>query len=876
MPSSRRRALPLTALLCTAPLLCTALLLCTAMLLCTALLAGSAVATPAAAAPAAAPIAPTAARGDLAQTPPMGFNNWNAFGCDVSETLMKQTADVLVSSGLAAAGYRYVNIDDCWSLRERGPDGRLVPDPVKFPGGIRGVADYVHSRGLKLGIYGDAGTKTCAGYPGSLGREVLDARTWADWGVDYLKYDNCYNQSDGSQADFIRRYTAMRDALRATGRPIVYAVCEWGQSRPWEWATGVGQLWRTGGDISDNWTSLRTIIAGNAPLYPFAGPGHWNDPDMLEIGNGGMTDTEYRTHMSMWAMMAAPLLIGTDLRTASPATMAILGNRDIIAIDQDRLGVQGRVVRDSGGLLVLDKPLANGDRAIALYNSTDALATVSVAVGATGLRRAGAYRLTDVWTGETRQARSTISAAVAAHGTVVYRVRPLRDPDGVAPLVTVGAGLGTLVPGTVGGGALTTTVTNRGVGTVRRVGVDVRVPAGWTVSTGSASATTTGRRGLPTDATLETLWTVRVPEGTPAGRYPVTVTATYEWGSRHRASGHSGSGHSGSGHRASASSVVVGEVVTAPADGRRHLSTISPVRSANAHGPVETDRSNGGAGQGDGALPTIGGRVYTRGLGTTAPSEIVYYLGGRCSRLVTDVGIDDEATTPVPATFTVYADDVAVASSGPIAAGESARTLTADLTGAAWLRLVTTGSGPAGDGTTVNDHADWAVPVLSCGQTAPDAPVLPVERTVFGFESGTDGFTLANEGDGGDVEASTVFTTEGGHGLRVLAPVVGNWFGHRFVEPLDLTGATALKFDVRATASPGTTGEIAVQYGPDWTWCQGSNWAWTNAGSSRSVAQEFRHLGCPGGAIVDPAQIRAIWLFLNGREVYVDNVRAEY
>jgi alpha-galactosidase len=278
----------------------------------------------------------------LAATPPMGFNDWNAFGCDVSAALIEETADVLVSSGLADLGYRYVNIDDCWSLRERGADGRLVPDPAKFPSGVKGVADYVHARGLKLGIYGDAGTKTCAGFPGSLGHEDLDARTWADWGVDYLKYDNCNNQSDGSQADYIRRYTAMRDALRKTGRPIVYAICEWGTSQPWSWGKDVGQLWRTAGDVNDEWSSLRSIIEKNAPLAPYAGPGHWNDPDMLEIGNGGMTDTEYRTHMSMWAMMAAPLLIGTDLRTASPATLAILGNREVIAIDQDRLGCRAR------------------------------------------------------------------------------------------------------------------------------------------------------------------------------------------------------------------------------------------------------------------------------------------------------------------------------------------------------------------------------------------------------------------------------------------------------------------------------------------------------------------------------------------------------
>jgi alpha-galactosidase len=786
----------------------------------------------------------------------MGFNNWNAFGCDVNEALIKETADVMVASGLTAAGYRYVNIDDCWSLRERGADGRLVPDPVKFPTGIKGVADYVHGKGLKLGIYGDAGTRTCAGYPGSLGKEDIDALTWAEWGVDYLKYDNCNNQSDGSREDFVRRYTAMRQALDRAGRPIVYAVCEWGQSQPWEWAAGIGELWRTTGDISDNWHSLRYIIGQNAPLAPFAGPGRWNDPDMMEIGNGGMTDIEYRTHMSMWAMMAAPLLIGTDLRTASPATMAILGNRDIIAIDQDRLGVQGAIVSNTDGLMVLDKPLAGGDRAIALYNSTDSLATVTVPVGATGLKRARSYRVRDVWTGEARQVESTIAAAVPAHGTVVYRVRPLHDADKVAPVVTVGASLGTLVPGSAGAGTLTTTVTNRGVGSIEKVRVAVTAPAGWrVVPTG-----TTARRQLRTDAALETTWRVEVPEGTLADRYPITVTATYTWGRRDT--------------RATSASELVSAVVTAPADGRRHLSTVSLVNSVNAQGPVGIDQSNGGAADRDGALLTIGGTVYTRGLGTTAPSELLYYLGGRCSRLVADVGIDDEADTPLPATFTVYADDAVAAESGPVTAADPATTLTADLTGAAWLRLVTTGSGAAGDGTTTNNHNDWAVPVLTCGAAAPTDPVQPAERTLFSFESGTEDFTIANPGDGGTVEQSPGFHTDGAHGLRVRTPAGGNWYGHRFAEPADLSGTTRLKVDVK-TAATGTTGEIAIQVGPDWSWCQGGLWAWTNPNSSRTVLEEIDDIECPQGVTLDLSQVRAVWVFLNGGDVHIDNIRTE-
>ncbi len=369
---------------------------------------------------------PAAGKDDtLAMTPPMGFNNWNAFFCDVSADLIMDTADAMVATGLKDAGYEYVNIDDCWAEHERDAEGRLVPDDVKFPNGISAVADYVHGLGLKLGIYADAGTATCAGYPGSLGHEEIDAQTFADWGVDYLKYDNCNNQSDGSQEDYIARYSAMEDALDATGRPIVYSICEWGASRPWEWAADVGHLWRTTGDIGDNWNSLKSIIGQNMRLGDAAGPGQWNDPDMLQIGNGGMTDTEYRTHFSLWAVMAAPLLIGTDLRDASQETLDILLNEDVIAVDQDPLGAQGRVVADSGGLVVFDKPLEDGSHAVALYNSTDSDANISATADQLGLPDAAGYQLTDLWSKETSETASEIAASVPAHGTTLYRVEPL-------------------------------------------------------------------------------------------------------------------------------------------------------------------------------------------------------------------------------------------------------------------------------------------------------------------------------------------------------------------------------------------------------------------------------------------------------------------
>jgi alpha-galactosidase len=354
----------------------------------------------------------------LGGAPPMGWNDWNAFGCNVSAALVQQTADALVSSGLRDAGYVYVNIDDCWMRSTRDASGNLVPDPAKFPGGITAVAAYVHARGLKLGIYEDAGTATCAGFPGSLGHEQADAALFASWGVDYLKYDNCNNTG----VDPRQRYQAMRDALAATGRTIVFSICNWGEQGPWNWGPGLGNLWRTTGDISDGWSSMLSIFHRNVLLAVHAAPGAFNDPDMLEVGNGGMTDTEYRSHMSLWAMMAAPLLAGNDLRSASSATLAILGNGDVIALDQDALGAQGRLVSSAGGLDVLAKPLASGDVAAALFNETAAAATISTTAAAIGVTPAASYTLNDLWAHTTRSTTGAISASVPAHGVVLYRV----------------------------------------------------------------------------------------------------------------------------------------------------------------------------------------------------------------------------------------------------------------------------------------------------------------------------------------------------------------------------------------------------------------------------------------------------------------------
>ncbi|GIJ43799.1 alpha-galactosidase [Virgisporangium aliadipatigenens] len=358
----------------------------------------------------------------LARTPPMGFNNWNSTHCraEFNEAMVKGIADIFVERGLKAAGYEYVNLDDCWALPQRNAQGDLVPDPARFPSGIKAVADYVHGKGLKFGIYTSAGTKTCnpLGFPGGLDHEDQDARLFASWGVDYLKYDNCNNQ--GRPA--IERYTRMRDAIARTGRPMILAICEWGESEPWRWAPAVGNLWRSTGDIEDNWGSVLNIIRRNSALAAYARPGAWNDPDMLEVGNGGMTDTEYRTHFALWAMMAAPLLIGTDLRRASQATFDILTNRDLIAVDQDPAGRQAYVVANGGGAWVFSRILSNGDRAVALFNENDTAQTIATTAARVGMNAAASYTVKDLWTGTSTTTTGALSATVPAHGTAVFRI----------------------------------------------------------------------------------------------------------------------------------------------------------------------------------------------------------------------------------------------------------------------------------------------------------------------------------------------------------------------------------------------------------------------------------------------------------------------
>lgn len=361
----------------------------------------------------------------LAERPPMGWNSWNKFGCNIDERLIRETADAMVKSGMRDAGYQYVNIDDCWMAKERDASGNLQADPVRFPHGIKALADYVHGKGLKLGIYSSAGTKTCAGYPASLDHEVADARSFASWGVDYLKYDNCNNQ----KRPFMERYRAMGNALRATGRPIVFSICEWGSYQPWGWGADVhGQLWRTTGDISDSWKSMIGILEEQVGLEPYSGPGRWNDPDMLEVGNGHMTHTEYVTHFSLWALLNAPLIAGNDLRDMSDDTRGILTNREVIAVNQDWGGKQGFRLRadEAGRTEVWVKPMSDGSKAVVLLNRGDDSRTIRVTLGELGLPPSMRYAARNLWTRTTSPVADAVQATVPSHGVAMFLVRAER------------------------------------------------------------------------------------------------------------------------------------------------------------------------------------------------------------------------------------------------------------------------------------------------------------------------------------------------------------------------------------------------------------------------------------------------------------------
>ena len=382
-------------------------------------------------------------RESLSLTPQMGWSSWNNFQGNINEDIIKSIVDAMVASGLKDAGYTYINIDDCWHGK-RDADGFIQADPKHFPNGIKALADYVHARGLKLGIYSDAGKETCAGRPGSLGHEYQDALQYARWGIDYLKYDWCNTTNINAQG----AYQLMRDALQATGRPIFFSMCEWGDNHPWRWAKGIGDSWRIGPDIWCSFDSTHVFptyiqcsiidcINRNDSLRSYAGPGHWNDPDMLEVGNG-LSVNQDRAHFTMWCMMASPLILGNDVRNMSDETKAILTNRDLIAIDQDKLGVQGLRFLIREGLEYWFKPLSNRDWAMTIFNPTRQSLSCSLNWQEFNLtdeevsKRSTAfdqnvYKIKNLWTGRiegktTLKSKVERKLSVPAQDVITYRL----------------------------------------------------------------------------------------------------------------------------------------------------------------------------------------------------------------------------------------------------------------------------------------------------------------------------------------------------------------------------------------------------------------------------------------------------------------------
>ncbi len=650
--------------------------------------------------PTAPPAPPAGSYNGLAATPPMGWNDWYAFKCNVTEQLVEQTADAMVSSGMKAAGYNYVNLDDCWLSHSRDANGNLQADPTKFPDGITAVADYVHSLGLKLGIYEDVGTATCAGYPGSYGHVQQDADAFASWGIDFVKVDWCnvpFGDFPGLTQQQVaeKLYTQYSQALLATGRPIFFSICEWNPAlQPWTWAPAISNMWRSNNDYGDSWDRIIANLDEEANLAPYAGPGHWNDPDILQVGLGGMTNAEDQAHFSAWSMLSAPLLAGNDLRSMSDATKAILTNREVIAIDQDSLGAEATRASHTADADVWTRPLANRDRAVMLLNRGDHAETISTAISGLGLPHAGAYAVRDLWAHKTDEAARTIAASVPAHSAMLYRVTPLRgDVDSTPPMtdVSVTPDVPPVYPGSTFHIAspgqtidVTAALRNDGRPAITTARLTAQAPEGWSVTGPAVSS-----RGLPSGRSLTGRWQVTVPQDTPPGTYEITGNATYRWDDGTRSGVSDGAG---------------GFQVLVPPSGQPFASDLTPLASTNGYGPVLVDKSYFG-----GPL-TIHGVTYSHGLWTNAVASLDYYVGANCTRFTADLGLDDSVKGTGSVDYTISADGKQLYDSGLVTNTTPTQHADVDISGAQVLRIDV---GDGGNGVTY-DNADIAIPQLTC------------------------------------------------------------------------------------------------------------------------------------------------------------------
>ena len=696
---------------------------------------------------------------DLAKTPYQGWNTYYGLGSDFNEQSIKDEAKALVDRGLKAAGYNYVWIDGGWWSGTRDAAGNITVSSSQWPDGMKAVADYIHSLGLKAGIYTDSGSNGCGGADqGSYGHYQQDVNQFASWGYDAVKVDFCGGEQQGLNP--ATAYGQFRDALlnNSSHRPMLFNICN-----PFVPATGAapgrsaydsyafgpttGNSWRTDTDVgfSHNvqFADVLRNLDDDAKHPEAAGPGHWNDPDYL-APELGMTADESQSQFSMWSMVAAPLIIGSDVTSLSASTVAMLTNREVLAVDQDPLGVQGTAIATSGSTQVWTKPLTGGDVAVALFNRGGTAQVVSTTATAAGLPRAGGYALRDLWQHSTTETAGVISATVPAHGTVLLRVSRQGDAAGTAPStvltplgVTTDAKTAAGQPLVVPGSSFTATalLTDHGKLPLTDAALTLDAPAGWTVT--PVGATTADR--LRSGQTLNGRWLVTPPPGTEPGPDGLTVTSHYAWSDS-------------SGRRPVLRTVTARTadpvlVPSAPPSGTGPLSHHPWLDASSGYLVPRVDREDAGGG----AL-VMHGTTYPEGIGTASPSTVEFYVGGNCSTLTGTVGIDDSADfDPTGGTvdFQVLGDGVKLYDSGAVDRS-AVHPLSVDLGSAKVVSLVV---GDGGDGG-YNDRADWAGLQIGCGAPAPTVPdgpwphyVAPADESAAA-SSANDGYPASNAVDG--------------------------------------------------------------------------------------------------------------------------------
>jgi alpha-galactosidase len=678
-----------------------------------AVTAGAASAAPAGTARPAAPAHEGSASrsyNGLALTPPMGWNDWYQYKCGVTQADVLANAEALVSSGLSKLGYDYVNLDDCWMATTRAADGQLQADPTTFPNGIAWLAGQLHAMGLKLGVYESFGTTTCQGRPGSYGHYQQDADTFASWGVDFLKFDYCGVPAGTTSASLEADYQQMSQDLLKTGRHIVFSEelpIAAGDANPSNanyipyvaYSSKIANMWRVAPDLTTDFDStVFGHLAADLPLNTYAHPGAWNDLDMLLTGASGYdwTVQQEETQMSIWAEMASPLIVSTDLTSMTASTEQILANKAVIAVDQDRLGRQGQLVATQNGVDIVAKPLADGDVAVLLANTASTPEQVSTTAAAAGLRRAQAYTVSDLWADTTQETAGTITETVPAQSAMLLRVAPLHGPavNRYAPLTNVTASVnapaytgsqfdiaqpGQTVP-------VDATFVSDGSEPLANVSLSLSGPSGWStgppISIGELSA------GQEANGTFE----VTVPPGTAAGTYPMAVTANYNWGR----------GHSGSDTADTTVQVAV------PPAGSPTLDGLPLLSSQLDFGHIGINENYYG-----GPL-SIHGVVYPHGLWVNSVATLYYYLGGNCSNFSVSLGLDDSDKGTGAVVYEIYADGTQIYNSGVVTNTTPTINASVDTGGAQVLELYV----GEGNGTINYGNADFGDPQLTCNSTS--------------------------------------------------------------------------------------------------------------------------------------------------------------